>query len=484
MINFFNRKKETSTEILTAPVEEKNEEDNCASKIVCGYVATESASISTQQAAAKFVKPDTYTHNRNLYDSGAAKKSAKTNLFKNGAEVIDPYTGNKLVLTKQEAKMMYGDKWQKHLAESDHVKPLEQIYKDTKGNVWATTDDIKKAANSEDNIRVASREFNNPKRSRTNKDYVEDEQYRQKKGVKLTDEGREAAIRDGEIAEKSTTRQIRKATTKNMLKTGHEAGKYGAQNAGVTALTMTGIMNFVAVVKGEKNSDEAISDTIKAGGKAAVTGYAMGGGLTVVSHSLSSSSSKFIQALSNSNVPGKLITAVTVTGDTLKRYGNGEITTQECLIELGDKGLNLATMGYSMTVGQTLIPIPIVGSAIGALVGSALTSTYYNNLINMLQTKELEHKERQHIIVECKKASEQTMLFRKELEEYLRAYFKEYKDCFNEALSEMKFAYQVGDAAAIIRGANQITRKLGGQVHYDTIEEFKSFLNDKSIDIL
>ena len=42
------------------------------------------------------------------------------------------------------------------------------------------------AANSEDNIQVASRKFNNPKRSRTNKEYVEDEEYLKSKGVELT----------------------------------------------------------------------------------------------------------------------------------------------------------------------------------------------------------------------------------------------------------------------------------------------------------
>ena len=484
MFDFFKRKQETSTEVLITPNEETNDQDNDVSKIGFGYAASESARISTQQAAERFAKPSTYTGNRNLYDSGVAKKQAKLNLFKDGTEVIDPYTGNKLVLTKQEARMMYGDEWQMHLAESDHVKPLEQIYKDTKDNVWATTDDIRTVANSDNNIRVSSRKFNNPKRSRTNKEYVENEEYLQSKCVELTEDGRQVAIKDGEIAEKSTSRQIMNVSTKNVLKTGHDAGKYGAKNAGVTALTMSGIMNFVAVVKGKKSSDEAIVDTIKDGGKAAVTGYAMGGGLTVVSHSLSNSSSNFIQALSKSNVPGKVITAVIVTGDTLKRYGNGEITTQECLVELGDKGLNLATMGYSMAVGQALIPIPIVGGAIGALVGSALTSMYYNNLINTLQTKQLEHKERQRIIAECNKAAEQTKVFREELEDYLKSYFKEYRDCFNEALSGMRFAYQAWDADGIIAGANQISRKLGGQVHYESVEEFKRFLDDVSIDIL
>ena len=81
--------------------------------------------------------------------------------FAENVDVRDPYTGDKLVLTKQEAKAMYGDDWTRHLAESDHVKPLEKIYDDTKGNVWNTVDDIKQAANSDANIKVASRKFNN-----------------------------------------------------------------------------------------------------------------------------------------------------------------------------------------------------------------------------------------------------------------------------------------------------------------------------------
>lgn len=393
----FLKKRSTSTEIIECSEEQKESENGLLS-IGAGYAATQTAQTMTQQAAQKFAKPDTYTGNRTLYDSGTAKYNAKEKLFSGGGEVIDPYTGDRLVLTKQEAKMLYGDDWARHLAESDHVKPLEQIFNDTKNNVWNTTDDIKATANSDDNIRVASRKFNNPKRSRTNKNYVEDEEYLSSKGVNITEEGKIQAIKDGELAEKSIDRQLKKSSIDNIVKTGREAGRAGATSAGVTALTMSGIMEVVSVIKGEKEADQAIADTVKNSGKAAVAGYAMGSGLTVVSHTLSNSSSKFIQGLAKSNVPGKVITAVIVTGDTLKKWGEGEITTQQCLIELGDKGLNMATIGCSMTVGQTLIPIPIVGGAVGALVGSMLTSSHYNNLINTLQTKQLEHQERMRVI--------------------------------------------------------------------------------------
>jgi len=482
MFGFFKKKESSSTEILDA--EPYDQSENGSLEIGAGYASTYSAQQAVEQAAKTFVKPDSYTGNRNLYDSQAAKVSAKKALFKDGNIVRDPYTGERLVLTKAEARQLYGDSWTKHLAESDHIKPLEKIYQDTRNNVWNTTEDIKAAANSGDNIRVSSRQFNNSKRSRTNKEFVEDEVYLKNKGVNLTDEGRRNAILDGETAEASINKQLRHSTMKNMVRTGHEAGMNGARQAGGTALTMSAIMNISSVIRGEKSSEEAIEDTLMDGGKAAVTGYAMGGGLTVVSHSLSESSSQFIQGLAKSNVPGKVITAVMVTGDTLKRYADGEITTQECIIELGDKGLNLATMGYSMAVGQALIPIPVVGGAIGALVGSTLTSTYYQNLIYTLQTRELEHQERMRIIEECHQAAQQTKAFRQELENYLQTYFKDYQDCFEGALSAMRFSYQAGDADGIIASANDITRKLGGTVQYETAEEFKTFLDSDDAFIL
>lgn len=482
MFDFLKKKKSDSIDIVESS-EERRKQEKEYSRMYAGYTATQAAKIMTEEAKKTFAKPDSYTGNRKFYDSGVAKLNAKKKLFESGNKVIDPYTKDRLFLTKNEAKILYGEDWTKHIAESDHVKPLEQVYNDTKGNVWNTTDDIKAAANSDDNIRVASRKYNNPKRSRINKDYVRDNEYLKSKGVKLTKEGKLQAIKDGELAEQSINRQLKISALKNIANIGHEAGKYCAKNAGDTALTTSVIKNIVSVIKGEKNSEEAIADSIKDGGKAAVTGYAMGAGLTVVSHSLSNSSSKFIQGLVKSNIPGKVITSVLVTGDALKKWGEGEITTQECLIELGDKGLNMATMGYSMALGQALIPIPIVGGAVGSLVGSMLMNTYYNNLINTLQKKEMEHHQRMCIIAECYAVAEQTKAFRKEFESYLDSYFQEYRECFDTALASIQFTYQLGDADGMISSANKISRKLGGKIHYETVEEFKSFIDDDSVDI-
>lgn len=462
---------------------EKKVENSSGISIGIGYSTTESAFRSTQQAAVTYAKPETYTGNRAVYDNGQAKRVVKTQLFADGADVYDPYTGDKLFLTKKEAKALYGDQWTKHLAESDHVRSLEKIFDETRHNVWNTTEDISNAANSDDNFRVVSRKYNNAKRSRTNEELVTDEAYLKKKGIKLAEGGKERAILDDRQAQQSLQTQLQKSKVSNILKTGHEAAKAGSEQAGITTLTISGIMNIVAIIKGEKTTEEAVRDTAKDVGVAAGSGYVMGSGLTVVSHTLSDSSSELISNLAKSNIPGKVITAVVVTGNTLRRYGNGEISTEECLVELGDKGLNMLTMGYSMAVGQTLIPIPIVGGAIGALVGSMLTSSYYKNLINQLKSRELANEERKRIISECQRAAAQTRQYRIELEAYLQRYFMEYRQCFDDALSSIQFAFDIGDMDSVIAAANEITEKLGGSVKYRTVSEFKSFLDSDTVDV-
>lgn len=432
--------------------------------------------------ARKFAVPDTYTGNRKLYDDPNAKIAAKKALFKEGAVVKDPYTGEFLVLTKKEAKLLYGEDWAKHLAESDHIKALEDLYNETKDNPWLTNEDRRDVANSEDNIRVTSRQYNNAKRSRTNKDFVADRSYRKKTDVKLTRGGGQRAVRDEENAAASINSQLRQKSIENIISTGHQAGTQVGTSAGATAVSIATIENIVQVIKGKKKPGDAIKDIIVNGGQAAVTGYVTGGGLTILSQTLSRSSSSFIQGLVKSNVPGMVVTSCMAFGNTLDRYADGKISTQVCLTELGADGLRMGAVGYSMGMGQALIPVPVVGAAIGAAVGTVMTGSLYNMLLGSLGDTD-EIRRRQELICQCQEAAEQARQYRRELQAHMDAYFADYGQCFDEALAGIRFSFAAGDADGVIRGANQITRKVGGTVKYESVEEFKTFIDDEEEDL-
>lgn len=478
MFNFFTKKKKSSDFSANRCVEKKaiNSAVNESSQKI--------ARLEADLANKNYAKPDKYTNNRNLYDSGTAKANAKTNSFSSGEKVVDPYTKKELVLKKSDAKAEYGDKWTDYLAESDHIVPIEKVYNDSADNSWISNEDIKNIANGDDNIEIVSRKFNNAKRSRTNEDFVNDNGYLEKTGIVLSDEGKEAAISHGKNAQSSINKKAKKVSAQNAISTSHNAGVKAAKTATIHGATISGLMNISSFLKGDKTFDEALEDTALETGKAAASGYAISASLTSITHTLESSSSKFMNQIASANVPAKIVDAIMITGTSIVRYCNGEISTQDCIIEIGERGLTAATAGYSMTVGQALIPIPVVGAAIGALIGSMATSSVYNQLVNELKNRQLRQRERERIIAECKKTAEEERAYRAELEEYLKKYFNDYISCFDQALNQLDTAMSAGDANGVIAAANSITKKLGRDVKFNNVEEFRHFLDDDSVDVL
>ena len=474
-------------DVIQDSKKKKEKREKTAQTIGVGLTATESASKSIEQAANKFTDPKPVKYDRRLYDSPTAKRQAKAEAFNTEGAVYDKYTGNEMVATIKEAKAKYGDDWQKHLAEADHTVSLKEIFDKKIKSPWLTNDDIKNAANCKENLELTSRSFNNAKRSRSNEEFVNDKKYLNKKGIKLQDGGKKNAIKKQKTAKMAVNENLFVAQTKNIVETGHKAGMQGAISATEFSVTMSTITNIADVIAGEKDPEEAIANIIEDGGTAALTGYAMSSALTVVSHSLSTVSSEFVQALVKSNVPGNVITAVMATGDTLKRYAEGELSTQECILELGEKGINTVATGSAMVAGQAIIPIPVVGAAVGAFVGSAFTRIYCDQIRSFLQEQERrqqEHEECQRTIAECRQALKAEKEYRKNLEFYMKRYFNEYWSDIDETLDKMQSAFANGDADGVIAGANKITRRLGGRVYYETLSEYRSYLRSNIIDEL
>lgn len=452
--------------------ESKKEKNKNVKTIVNVRALMESTQKSIQEAKRKFAKPSSYE--RRLLDDGTAKRNTKLNAFNTNTEVKDPYTGKRLTLTKSEAKAKYGKDWQKHLAEVDHIVPLDKRYEQTKNNPWLSNKDIKKSSNSSDNLENVSRAFNNAKRNRSNKEFVSDDEYLKKTGVDLNEVGKKQAIKNEIRAKKALQMQDLIDSVNNILETGNSAGFEGMKDAGISTMTITGILNIVSVIKGEKSAKEAIKDIASDTGKSAAVGYASSSILTVLSHTLSYSSSPLIQALLESNVPGYAVTAVMLMGDTVKKYVDGKLSTEQCLTEIQEK-TTVLTGGISGGVaGQMLIPIPIVGAAVGSLVGSTLASIYYNKMSTLLKNNKIDtgtlvgasvgqtlisipvvgafagvavnslikgnifnKQDIKLITEERKKAETLTKMYRNELKSYLVSYFKDYPNCFDEIFASI-----------------------------------------------
>ncbi|MBQ8350222.1 MAG: hypothetical protein IJY19_11395 [Ruminococcus sp.] len=477
--------------------EDDDKEENIAIKNINATSAVKSANIFVSNSD-NFKQFNRNPYNRNpkngfSFDTNA-KQRVKEEAFNKG-DVYDRYTGQKLTLTQKEAENLYGrDNMSAHAAEGDHIVPAKRIYEDYKKSSWHTDEDIRDVTNKAYNLEPISREVNNAKRDSKNREFLRDKEKLKEKGIEISEKDRIKGIIHGDITEARIKAELTIKAVGHITETFHESGKESVSASLPISMSMSGISNIIAYLKGEKTSCEAITDSVVDVGKSAATSYAISGGLTVVSRTLEASDKAFVQSLVKANVPAKIVSTVMMTGKTLKRYAVGEIDTQECIIELGESGITCLTssagmavgtgvgMNIALAIGQTVIPIPVIGAAIGSMIGASVSSFLFKDLTEKLQQKQFDHEERLRIIEERTAAAKQYRNFNQELQSYFDNYFLDCRLCFNTALSSISSGLQSGNINEVIAGANQITRKNGGKILYENFDEFLIFLsNDKTI---
>ena len=128
-------------------------------------------------------------------------------------------------------------------------------------------------------------------------------------------------------------------------------------------------------------------------------------------------------------------------------------------------------------VGQTAIPIPIVGALVGSMVGYALTSAFYGNLTTAIKEANIARENRIRIEEESKEAISMIQQYRAEMNAYIQRYFCHYNNIFNDALTQMDNALLGNDFDKFIEGANKITISFDGKVQFSNMSDFNSLMN-------
>jgi uncharacterized protein (DUF697 family) len=262
------------------------------------------------------------------------------------------------------------------------------------------------------------------------------------------------------------------STAKDILKVSHRSGIEAAKSGVAIGGGISFIRNAVAVLRDEKEPIDAVADVVCDTAGAGTLSYATGFCGAAIKGAMQNAPTKYVRALSKTNLPGIVVTVTWETGKTLKRYADGEIDGTECLTELGEKGTGMLASAAGATLGQLLIPIPIVGGLIGGMVGYAMASSYYNQLVDALNDAKLGHEERLRIEAECHEAIIAITEYRMEMELAIQKYLHEYTQIFEEAIFEIETAYNTGDVGSFISGAVRITKKLGGEPLFETKKEF------------
>lgn len=437
--------------------------------------AVQSAKKSAYEVMKKYEKPDTYTGNRTLYDSGKAKRDVKIKSFQENEVVKDQYTGAKLELRKADAKAKYNDKWAEHLAESDHINPLEKIHDKYKNSAWVSTKDIETVANSEENMQIVSRKFNNAKRSRTQKELVQDEKYLKKTGLELSEGAKRKAIEVGDKAEKNIRRNLAKIKVNNVITEGHTAGIQSAKSASGTAAAVSLASNTVSVVKGDKGAGEAVVDVAVDVSKAAAVGYWNGAEITVLTNTLAHSPSKFLSTLAKHNVIGEITVGVMATGKSLVRYLNDEISIREMAEEV-------AVTGVEIIAGA--VGAACCGGPLGAVVAGMLASAACNIVISVkekLVSDEKKYKYQLGVMSRIENEVLQEIQYqRTRLEDIINKEFQGWNKDFEEGFNMMMQSAVNNDFSGLADGIDTIMSLFQSEAAFHNVEEVEEFWFDDS----
>lgn len=266
------------------------------------------------------------------------------------------------------------------------------------------------------------------------------------------------------------------STAKDITQISHRVGLEAAKTGAVIGGGMSFIRNSVAVLKGDETPEDAVlavaGDTVSAAGLSYATGF-MG---SAIKGGMQNAESIYLRGISNSALPTMIATSVLEVGKTLYRFADGQIDGLQCLNELGEKGTGIVASTAGATIGQILIPIPIVGGLIGSMCGYALSSMYYNTLTSALNEAKVAHEERLRIEAECEAAIVAIREYRLEMELAIRNYFIGHIRAFNSAFSQMQEAFNTGNIDLLVEGANSITETLGGEVLFRTTGELDALM--------
>jgi hypothetical protein len=269
------------------------------------------------------------------------------------------------------------------------------------------------------------------------------------------------------------------STIKDIARISHRAGLEQAKTGAAVSAAMSLVRNITAVAKGEKEPDDAALSVVQDTGTGAAVSYATAFAGSSIKGWMQNAGNKTIQALSKSNLPTQVVIATLEAGKTLAKYIKGEINGIECLTELGEKGTGMLASAMFAAIGQIAIPIPVVGGMIGGMLGYALSSACYGQLVSALNEAKLAREERIRIEAECQEAIRMIREYRAEMEKSISRYMADHITVFHSAFDGIKDALKIGDVDGFIANANVITKKLGKKPQFETFNEFENLMINK-----
>ena len=284
-----------------------------------------------------------------------------------------------------------------------------------------------------------------------------------------------------------------KFVIKEVIKDVHNAGIEAAKSGIIIGGTISIAQNLYAVVQNEKDLDEAVKDVLLATAKTGVTAYTVGAGGTTVKALMHSSKNQIVRRMGTTSLPTLMITGAIEIGSSFKRYINGEIDEFGLMEELGEKGVGMITAGYcagsGVVIGATVgSVVPVIGTAIGGVIGGFIGSilgynvsgVLYREAMGALQAEKISYERR--IIIEelARQAIEENKKYREMFIEFSKTQLNKRKEEIEKNLYILDKSILENNIDDFFYSVNNIGKIFGYNLQFKTMDEFESFMSDKT----
>ena len=274
------------------------------------------------------------------------------------------------------------------------------------------------------------------------------------------------------------------------------------------ALVNSSISAIMSVAKDEQSFDEA-SRALAEQGKTAIKNVVIENakdvaaqevkkiGEDVAKQAFKKTGLQIFKGGANHPAVKAIVFADMIKGQVLD-WIDGKISDEQFIKEVSKKGtlLALETVGafagaeiFGATLGQTLIPIPVVG----AMVGSTVTAIVCNSLVAVMDAsydkiKELWDASKTQAVADRRKViskiKTEALVEMERQRDVMKKYFADEKFQWDKNVQEgfelITSGTYSNNAEVIARGLDKILKNFGGQVAFMSCREFDNFFMDNN----
>ena len=286
-------------------------------------------------------------------------------------------------------------------------------------------------------------------------------------------------VREAYEASDDPTEWLREQTTEAMVNETLKAAAIGAAGGAVFGAAAQSLQLALRARHGAIGISESVVEVATAAATAGFRSGLTSGLATVVD--IGARNSEIFSPLAKTTAPVAIASAVVSIGEAAYQYATGDIDRQELINRCGEVALrNTGAWAYGV-VGQTLIPIPVVGALVGSTVGYATSAMILEGFklarvaAAAADAAEDRLRELETQVLAAIKTMEEHRLA---LEALIDQEAKQYREVLVPLMDGLEQALTAGEDSNAMQCLVALSLELGEKLEWSSLPEFDEFMSD------